>query len=63
MYNLVPIHLFNPFALGHFINHAPPNVASNVKLIDIEIPYTFYPVDFQRYIPYIYSTDEIVIYL
>lgn len=61
MFNLVPIYLFNPYALGHLINHPPPNVPSNVKLIDIEIPYTFYPVDFQRYIPYLYSTEEIVI--
>ncbi len=53
--------MFNPYAHGHMINHPPPNVAANVKFIDIEIPYTFYPVDFQRYIPYIFSTDEIVI--
>ena len=61
MFNLVPISMFNPYAYGHMINHPPPNVAANVKFIDIEIPYTFYPVDFQRYIPYIFSTDEIVI--
>ena len=60
MYNLVPISLLNPYALGHMINHTPPNTAANVKLIDIDIPYTFYPVDFQRYIPYFYSLEEMV---
>lgn len=43
----------NPYAVGHLINHPPPDTAANVKLIDFDLPYSFFPSFFSRYIPYI----------
>ena len=31
----------NPYAVGHKINHPPPNTGSNVALVDIFIPKRF----------------------
>jgi hypothetical protein len=45
--------MLNPYALGHFINHAPPSSQANCHLIDFDLPYTFFPTVFSRYIPYI----------
>ena len=51
--------MLNPFAVGHIVNHPPPDVAANVKLVDFDLPYTFFPTYMGRYIPYInaQSTD------
>ena len=48
----------NPYALGHMINHAPPDEAANCHLIDFDLPYTFFPTNFTRYIPYIDMREE-----
>ncbi len=45
--------MLNPYALGHLINHAPPQTQANCHLIDFDLPYTFFPTAFSRYIPYI----------
>ena len=47
----------NPYAVGHFINHPPPDVASNVKLVDFDLPYTFFPSYMGRYIPIMNAGD------
>ena len=60
VYNFIPISLTNPLALGHKINHPPVDKDANVKFIDIEIPYTFYPSEFVRYIPYVFMNQTIV---
>eukprot|EP00347_Sterkiella_histriomuscorum_P012351 403368929 len=39
----VPPEYMNPFALGHLINHPPPDIPANVQLIDFDLPYTFFP--------------------
>ena len=49
----VPPQDLNPYAVGHFINHPPPDFSANVKLIDFDLPYTFFPSTYARYIPYI----------
>ena len=49
--------MLNPYALGHFINHPPPDVAANVKTVDLDLPYTFFPSFMGRYIPFINSND------
>lgn len=49
--------MLNPFAVGHIVNHPPPDVAANIKLIDFDLPYTFFPTFMGRYIPYINARD------
>jgi hypothetical protein len=53
---MIPVSFLNPLAKGHRINHPPPDTKANVKLIDFDIPYTFYPTDFIRYLPFIFNT-------
>ena len=48
----VPSHYINPYALGHFINHPPPDTAPNACLIDFEIPECFFPSFLLNYYPY-----------
>jgi hypothetical protein len=48
----------NPYALGHFINHPPPDTSANVSLIDFDLPYTFFPSSYSRYFPYIKYREE-----
>ena len=55
---MVPPDDINPFAVGHMINHPPPDVEANVKLIDFDLPYSFFPSIYSRYIPYIKGRDE-----
>ena len=55
---MVPAEDMNPFAVGHLINHPPPDVDANVKLIDFDLPYSFFPSTYGRYIPYIKGRDE-----
>lgn len=40
----VPPEYLNPLALGHHINHPPPDTPANVSLLDMDLPYTFFPV-------------------
>ena len=54
----VPCDMINPYAVGHKINHPPPDTPTNVKLIDFDLPYSFFPTSFARYIPYINFRDE-----
>ena len=35
------------------INHPPPDYSANVKLLDFDLPYSFFPSSYSRYIPYI----------
>ena len=39
----VPAKDINPYAVGHYINHPPPDTVANVKLIDFDLPYSFFP--------------------
>ena len=48
----------NPYALGHLINHPPPETPANVSFIDFDLPYTFFPSAYARYIPYIKYREE-----
>ena len=54
----VPPESLNPYALGHLINHPPPDTPANVQLIDFDLPYTFFPSSYARYIPYIKYREE-----
>jgi hypothetical protein len=54
----VPPTFFNPYALGHLLNHPPPDTPANVSLIDFDLPYTFFPSSYTRYIPYIKYREE-----
>lgn len=42
----------NPYALGHFINHPPPQTPPNVCFIDFEISETFFPSFLLQHFPY-----------
>jgi hypothetical protein len=59
----IPISYLNPLALGHIINHPPPDTPANIKFIDIFIPKNFFPIDFLRYLPNILDSDDIKKYL
>jgi len=39
----VPAKDINPYAVGHYINHPPPDTEANVKLLDFDLPYSFFP--------------------
>ncbi len=58
-YKTIPISYLNPLALAHKINHPPPDTPANVKLIDVNIPFSFFPNDFLRYLPNIFEGDFI----
>ncbi len=63
-YKRVDPEFINPFALGHKINHPPPDTASNVILLDMVIPDHFFPQDYMKYLPYLkYSHDHVNIQL
>ena len=53
----VPAEMMNPYAVGHMMNHPPPDVAANCKTVDLDIPYTFFPSYMTRYLPYINCKD------
>jgi hypothetical protein len=50
--------MINPYAVGHIINHPPPDTPANTVMIDFDLPYSFFPSSFARYIPYIKYRDE-----
>ena len=52
--------MINPYAVGHFVNHAPPDIAANVKFVDFDLPYTFFPSYMDRYMPYIYCREQLL---
>jgi hypothetical protein len=54
----VPPTFLNPYALGHLVNHPPPDTPANISLIDFDLPYTFFPSSYTRYIPYIKHREE-----
>jgi len=35
------------------MNHPAPGDPANVKLVDFDLPYTFFPSYFMRFLPYI----------
>ena len=35
----VSCDMMNPFAVGHLVNHPPPDTAANIKFIDFDLPY------------------------
>ena len=41
----------NPYAIGHLINHPPPDTPANVKLLDFDLPITFFPSYMSNYFP------------
>lgn len=49
----MPPQDINPYAVGHIINHPPPDFSANVKLIDFDLPFSFFPSAYARYIPYL----------
>ena len=53
----VPAEMMNPYAVGHMINHPPPDIAANCKTVDLDIPYTFFPSHMTRYLPFINCKD------
>jgi hypothetical protein len=58
-YQWIPLSYLNPLALGHKINHPPPDTSANVQFIDIDIPYSFFPNDFLRYLPNVFKGKEV----
>jgi hypothetical protein len=52
--------MMNPFAVGHLVNHPPPDTAANIKFIDFDLPYTFFPSSMARYLPYIDNREAVV---
>jgi hypothetical protein len=54
----VPPEYLNPYALGHLVNHPPPDQPANISLIDFDLPYSFFPINYSRYIPYIKYREE-----
>lgn len=56
-YTELPLYITNHLALGHKINHAPPDVEANVKLFDVFIPIKFLPSSFHRYLPNYFYND------
>ena len=43
----------NPYALGHKINHPPPDKEANVLFVDFNIPMNWFPSSFWKFIPYV----------
>jgi hypothetical protein len=56
----VPCDMINPFAVGHMVNHPPPDVPANVKFVDFDLPYTFFPSALGRYLPYINNRETVM---
>jgi len=54
----VPGEYFNPYAVGHKINHPPPDTSLNTLLLDIVIPYSFFPEYLLSYLPYVRFSSE-----
>jgi len=54
----VPASMINPYAVGHLVNHPPPDTPPNILLVDFDLPYTFFPTSFARYIPYVKFRQE-----
>ena len=52
--------MINPFSVGHIINHPPPDISANVKFVDFDLPYTFFPSYLGRYLPYINCRETVM---
>lgn len=52
-FEMIDPEYVNPYAIGHKINHPPPSISENVSFIDFDIPYTWFPSEYMRHIPYI----------
>ena len=50
--------LINPYALGHMINHCPPDVVPNVILLDLYIPQFFFSENYLKFLPNIKVQNE-----
>ena len=48
----------NPYAIGHLINHLPPNNPANIKLVDFDIPIIFSPKYMRKNFPIIKRLDD-----
>ena len=54
----IPLYKTNNLALGHLINHPPPDTEANVTFIDFNIPANFFPSYFLRYMPNVRYSNE-----
>jgi hypothetical protein len=52
--------MINPFSVGHIINHPPPDISANVKFVDFDLPYTFFPSYLGKYLPYINCRETVM---
>ena len=52
--------MINPFSVGHIINHPPPDISANVKFVDFDLPYTFFPSYLGRYLTYINCRETVM---
>ena len=48
----------NPYAIGHLINHPPPDTPPNACLIDFEIPESFFPSFLLAHLPYMIKSTR-----
>ncbi len=62
MFKEVDSEVINPFALGHKINHPPPDLPPNVIFLDLVIPNYFFHGDFLRFLPYIKFANDNVLF-
>ena len=46
--------------MGHLINHPPPDYPANVKLLDFDLPFTFFPSTYARYVPYLNYRSRVI---
>ena len=51
-YHIFHGSMMNPYALAHKINHPPPETSPNVLLVDLDIPFSFFPSSFTKYMPF-----------
>jgi hypothetical protein len=58
LYKELPLYKNNHLALGHKINHCPPDEPANVKIIDFYVSSNFFPKTFFRYLPNIKHSDD-----
>ena len=57
-YKELPLYKNNHLALGHKINHCPPDIPANVKIIDFYVSSNFFPKTFFRYMPNIKHSED-----
>lgn len=57
-YYEVSPELLNPYAVGQFINHPPPDVSANVSFVDFDLPHWFFPSTLKDMIPFMDFRNE-----